>query len=87
MDTMNRIERIYLGKFRATAFHLFGAFDFEPDVTEFLLLQAVATPVSFSGVSFYQIPVIEALVKQNFFIYDFDIEDGEIIGELIRRSV
>ena len=44
-------------------------------------------PEHFAGVSFDQIPIIEELIKQNIFVYDFDIEDGEIIGELVRRSV
>ena len=43
-------------------------------------------PDNFTGVSFDQIPIIEELIKQNIFIYDFDIEDGEIISELVRRS-
>ena len=44
-------------------------------------------PENFTGVSFDQIPIIEELIKQNIFIFDFDIEGGEIIGELVRRSV
>ena len=40
-------------------------------------------PEYFAGVSFDQIPIIEELLKQNVFIYDFDIEDGEIIDELV----
>ena len=30
---------------------------------------------------------MKELIKQNIFIYDFDIEDGEIIGEFVRHSV
>ena len=40
-------------------------------------------PVNFAGVSFDQIPTIEEILKQNIFVYDFDSEDGEIIGELV----
>ena len=43
-------------------------------------------PEHFAGVSFDRISIIEQLIKQNLFVYDFDIEDGEIIGELVRRS-
>ena len=39
------------------------------------------------GVSLDQIPIIENLVEKHIFIYDFAIEDGEIVGELIRRSI
>ena len=42
---------------------------------------------NFAAVSFDQIPIIEELIEQNIFVYGFDIKDGEIIGELVRRSV
>ena len=44
-------------------------------------------PENFMGVSLDQIPIIESLVEKNIFIYDFAIEDGELVGELIRRSI
>ena len=76
--------------FRATAIHLFGSVDVELHATEKFhnfITASGCDPESFTGVSFDQIPIIEELIKQNIFIYDFDIEDGEIIGELVRRSV
>ena len=76
--------------FRAIAIHLFGSVDVEPNATKIFHSFVTASgcdPESFTGVSFDQIPIIEELIKQNIFIYDFDIEDGEIIGELVRRSV
>ena len=76
--------------FRAIAIHLFGSVDVEPNATKIFHSFVTASgcdPESFTGVSFDQIPIIEELIKQNIFIYDFDIEDGEIIGELFRRSV
>ena len=44
-------------------------------------------PENFMGVSLDQIAIIENLVEKNIFIYDLTIEDGEIVGELIRRSI
>ena len=76
--------------FRAIAIHLFGSVDVELHATEIFhnfITVSGCDPESFTGVSFDQIPIIEELIKQNIFIYDFDIEDGEIIGELVRRSV
>ena len=76
--------------FRAIAIHLFGSVDVEPQAIKFFHNFVTASgcdPESFTGVSFDQIPTIEEQIKQNIFIYDFDIEDGEIIGELVRRSV
>ena len=76
--------------FRAIAIHLFGSVDVELHATEIFhnfITASGCQPESFTGVSFDQIPIIEELIKQNVFIYDFDIENGEIIGELVRRSV
>ena len=76
--------------FRAIAIHLFGSVDVEPNATKIFhsfVTGSGCDPESFTGVSFDQIPIIEELIKQNIFIYDFDIGDGEISGELVRRSV
>ena len=76
--------------FRAIAIHLIRPVDVELHATEIIHIFITASgcdPESFTGVSFDQIPIIEELIKQNIFIYDFDIEDGEIIGELLRRGV
>ena len=31
--------------------------------------------------------VVEEIVQRNIFIYDFDIQEGEYVGELARRSI
>ena len=76
--------------FRAIAIHLFGSVDVELQAIKIFhnfVNASGCDPESFTGVSFDQISIIEEQIKQNIFIYDFDIEDGEIIGELVRRSV
>ena len=76
--------------FRAISIHLFGSVDVEPHAMQLFDNFVSATdcdPENFMGVSLDQIPVIENLVEKNIFIYDFTIEDGEIVGELIRRSI
>ena len=76
--------------FRAIAIHLFGSVDVELQAIKIFHNFVTASgcdPESFTGISFDQIPIIEEQIKQNIFIYDFDIEDDEIIGELVRRSV
>ena len=75
---------------RAIAIHLFGSVGVELQAIKIFhvfLTVSGCDPDNFTGVSFDQIPIIEELLKQNIFIYDFDLEDGEIIGELVRRSV
>ena len=44
-------------------------------------------PKSFRGVSVEDLPAVEEIVQRNIFMYDFDIQDGEYIGELARRSI
>ena len=44
-------------------------------------------PKSFRGVSVEVLPVVEEIVQRNIFIYDFDIQEGEYIGELARPSI
>ena len=76
--------------FRATAIHLFGSVDVELKAIKIFhnfVTEVGCHPKNFTGVSFDQILMIEELIKQNNFTYDFDIEDGEIIVELVRRSV
>ena len=82
-------DSLYL--FRAIANHLFGSIDVEPNANKifhnFVVTASGSDAEQSAGVSFDQISIIEELIKQNFFVYDFDIEDGEVIGELVRRSV
>ena len=44
-------------------------------------------PKNFREVSIDDLPVVEGIVERNIFIYDFDIQEGEYVGELSRRSI
>ena len=44
-------------------------------------------PKNFRGVSVEDLPVVEEIVQRNIFIYDFDIQEGEYVVELARRSI
>ena len=44
-------------------------------------------PKSFSGVSVEVLPVVEEIVRRNIFIYDYDIQEGENVGELAQQSI
>ena len=44
-------------------------------------------PKNFLGVAIDGLPLVEEIVERNIFIYDFDIQDGEYVGELARRSI
>ena len=41
----------------------------------------------FQGVHLNDIPKVEDLLQLNIFLYDIDFVDGELIGELFRRSI
>ena len=43
--------------------------------------------INFRGVSIDHLVLVENAIKHNIFIYDIDIEEGEFVGELVRRSV
>ena len=42
---------------------------------------------TFQRVSVEDIPLVEDLIQVNIFLYDIDIVDGSLVGELARRSV
>ena len=52
--------------------------------TEFITKSAY-DPKNFRGASVVDLPDVEEIVQRNTFIYDFDIQEGEYVGELARR--
>ena len=79
----------HLVLFRALAIYMNGHNDFDFHnsryFTEFLSKSRLE-PKSFRGVSVKDLPVVEEIVQRNIFIYDFDIQEGELVGELARRN-
>ena len=47
----------------------------------------VIKPSQFQGVHLNAIPFVEDLVTFDNLLYDFDVVDGNIVGELARRSL
>ena len=45
------------------------------------------SPNQFQGVHMNDIPTVEDLLTLNILLYDIDIVDGNIVGEVARRSV
>ena len=77
--------------FRAVALHLFGNERLEEETSKifnlFLNNCGEADPSKFQGVHMTDIPKVEELLELNIFLYDIDFVDGELIGELARRSI
>ena len=77
--------------FRAVALHLFGNLSLEEETSKFFNLFlnncGEADSSKFQGVHMTDIPKVEEMLQLNFFLYDIDFVDGELIGELARRSI
>ena len=77
--------------FRALALHLHGNEKLEEETSKLFNLffdNSEKGDVSkFQGVHLNDIPKVEDLLQLNIFLYDIDFVDGELIGELCRRSI
>ena len=76
--------------FRAVALHLFGNERLEEKTSKifniFLDNCGEADPSNFQGVHTTDIPKVEEQLQLITFLYDIDFVNGELIGELARRS-
>ena len=80
----------HLCLFRALAMYMNGHNDLDSHTSRYFtdfILKFGYDPKSFRGVSVEDLPVVEEIVQRNIFIYDFDIQEGEYVGELARRSI
>ena len=80
-----------LSLFRALALHLHGNKRLEEETSKifnlFLNNSKKGDVSKFQGVLLNDISKVEHLLKLNIFLYDIDFVDGELIGELCRRSI
>ena len=77
--------------FRALALHLHGNENLEEETSKLFnlfLTNSTNTDASRSqGVCMDDIPSVEDIVGINIFIYDIDLTDGAMVGELAQRSI
>ena len=77
--------------FRALALHLHGNEKLEEETSKifnlFLNNSEEGDVSKFQDVHLNDIPKVEDLLQLNIFLYDIDFVDGEMIGELCRRSI
>ena len=77
--------------FRALALHLHGNEKLELETSKifnlFLNNSEERDVSKFQGVQLNDLPKVEDLLQLNIFLYDIDFVDGELIGELCRRSI
>ena len=81
----------HLCLFRALALHMHGKQRLQEETSKlfnlFIDKMDGMTRNQFQGVHMNDIPIVEDLLTLNILLYDIDIVDGNIIGELARRSV
>ena len=77
--------------FRALALHLYGKERLEEETLNFFNLFLINStrpdPSKIQGVCMDDIPSVEDIVGINIFMYDIDLIDGPLVGELARRSI
>ena len=77
--------------FRTVALHLFGNERLEEETSKifnlFLKNCGEGVPSKFQGVHMTDILKVEDWMQFNIFLYDIDFVEGELIGELCRRSI
>ena len=77
--------------FRALSLHLHRNERFKEETSKlfnlFLVDSTNPQPSKFQGVCMDDIPSVEDIVGINFFIYDIDLFDGGMVGELARRCI
>ena len=76
--------------FRAVAVHLYGSAELETNAAKLFnefLHESGHNAINFRGVPMDHLVFDENAIKHNIFIYDNDIEDGDLVGELARRSI
>ena len=77
--------------FRALCLHLHGNERLEEETNKlfnlYLQKKDGIEPASFQGVCMDDIPTVEEISGLNIFLYDVDIVEGSLVGELARRSV
>ena len=77
--------------FRALALHLHGTQRLEGEISKlfnlFINKMDGLSPNQFHGVQMNDIAIVEDLLTLNIVLYIIDIVDGNLIGELARRSL
>ena len=80
-----------LCSFRALALHLHGNEKLQEETSKifnvFLNNSEEGDVSKFQGVHLNDIPKVEDLLQLSIFLYDIDFVDGELIGELCRKSI
>ena len=70
--------------------HLYGSAELETNAAKLFsdfLHESGHDAINFRGVSMDHLVFVEKAINHNNFIYDIDIEDGDFVGELARRSI
>ena len=76
--------------FRSLAMYMNGHNDLDSHTSKYFtdfISKSGYDPKIFRAVSVEDLSVVEEILQRNIFMYDFDIQKGEYVGELARRSI
>ena len=89
-DNDEQPHKDHLCLFRALTIYLHGLINLDADTSQ-LFTEHISisgnNPMNFRGVAIDDLSLVEGIVERNKFIYDFDFQEGENVGELARRSI
>ena len=80
----------HLCLFRALAMYMNGHKDLDSHTSRYFkefISKSGDDPKNFRGVSVEDLSVVEEIGQRNIFLYDFDIQEGEYVGEPGRRKI
>ena len=78
----------HLSLFRALAVYKNGHSDLDSHISRYFtnfITKSGFDPKTFRGASVVDLTDVEEIVQRNIFIYNFDIQEGDYVGELARR--
>ena len=79
----------YLCLIRAVAVHLYASAELETNAAKLFsdfLHESGHDAINYRRVAINHLVFVENAIKHKIFTYDIDIEDGDFVGELARRS-
>ena len=73
--------------FRAVAVHLYASAELETNAGNISVRESGHDAINFRGVSIDHLVFAESAKKHDIFIYDIDIEEGELVGEMYVKAL
>ena len=89
-DKDKQLYKDHLCLFRALTMYLHDHSKLDAHTSELFtefISKSGYDPKNFRGVAINDLPLLEEIVERNIFIHNFDIQEGEYVGELAKRNI